>query len=130
MEAIDAPAITNVMPDLFLAVIVKRVPLPVKPTGVTKGRPAASDIPPGGQSMASLDDRRPSHDIVQDDIVGTLTVDVCSLPYFTADRLSVTRVNRITAAHSYRSQIVGSAAGTSADDTPPRVESIFAQVFR
>ena len=71
--------------------------------------------------MASLDDRRPSHDIVQDDIVGTLTVDVCSLPYFTADRLLVTRVHRITAAHSHRSQIVSSAAGTSADDTLPRV---------
>jgi hypothetical protein len=49
--------------------------------------------------MASLDHRRPSHDIVQDDIVG-------SLPYFTADRLLVTRVHRITAAHSHRSQIV------------------------
>src|SRR5450631_4410576 len=84
---------TNVMAALFLAVIVKRVPLPGEPTGVTKGRPAASDIPPGGQSMASLDDRRPSHDIVQDDIVGTLTVDVCSLPYFTANRLLVTRVH-------------------------------------
>ena len=82
----------------------------MKPTGVTKGRPAASDISPGGQSMASLDHRRPSHDIVQDDIVG-------SLPYFTADRLLVTRVHRITAAHSHRSQIVGSAAGTSADDS-------------
>jgi hypothetical protein len=67
---------------------------------------------------------------IQDDIVGTLTVDVCSLPYFTADRLLVTRVHRITAAHSYRSQIVGSAAGTSADDPLPPVESIFAQVFR
>ena len=61
--------------------------------------------------MASLDNRRPSHDIVQDDIVGTLTVDVCGLPYFTADRLLVARVHRITAAHSHRSQIVGSAAG-------------------
>ena len=71
--------------------------------------------------MASLDDRRPSHDIVQDDIVGTLTVDVCRLLYFTADRLLVTRVHRITAAHSHRSQIVSSAAGTSADDTLPRV---------
>ena len=118
------------MAALFLAVIVKRVPLPGEPTGVTKGRPAASDIPPGGQSMASLDDRRPSHDIVQDDIVGTLTVDVCRLPYFTADRLLVTRVHRITVARSYRSRIVGSAAGTNADDTPPRVESIFAQLFR
>ena len=71
--------------------------------------------------MASLDDRRPSHDIVQDDIVGTLTVDVCRLLYFTADRLLVTRVHRITAAHSHRSQIVGSAAGTSADDSLPGV---------
>lgn len=107
---------------LFLAVIVKRVPLPDKPTGVTKGRPAASDISPGGQSMASLDDRRPSHDIVQDDIVGTLTVDVCSLPYFTANRLFVTRVHRITVAHSHhRSQIVDSAAGTGADNTLPRI---------
>ena len=79
--------------------------------------------------MASLDDRRPSQDIVQDDIVGALTVDVCTLPYFTADRLLVTRVHRITTAHSYRTQIVGSAAGTGADDTLPRVESIFAQVF-
>jgi hypothetical protein len=118
------------MAALFLAVIVKRVPLPGEPTGVTKGRPAASDISPGGQSMASLDDRRPSHDIVQDDIVGTLTVDVCRLPYFTVDRLLVTRVHRITAAHSCRSQIVGSAAGTGADDPRPHVESIFAQVFR
>jgi hypothetical protein len=44
--------------------------------------------------MAPPDDRRPSHDIVQDDIVGRLTVDVCSLSYFTADRLLVTRVHR------------------------------------
>jgi len=80
--------------------------------------------------MASLVDRRPSHDIVQDDIVGTLTVDVCSLPYFTEDRLLVTRLHRITAAHSYRSQIVGSAAGTGADDPLPHIESKFAQVFR
>ena len=70
--------------------------------------------------MASLDDQSLRTIIVQDDIVGTLTADVCSLPYFTADRLLVARVHRITAAHSHRSQIVGSAAGTSADDTLPR----------
>src|SRR5664279_3051189 len=103
------------MAALFLAVIVKRVPLPVKPTGVTKGRPAASDISPGGQSMASLDKRRPSLDILQDDIVGTLTVNVCRLPYFTADRPLVTRVHQTTVTRSYRCQIAGSAAATSAD---------------
>ena len=71
--------------------------------------------------MASFDDRSPSHDIVQDDIVGTLTVDVCGLPYFTAGRLLAARVHRMTAAHSNRSQIVVSAAGTNADDTISRV---------